>query len=136
MYANGWGVPQDYARAVAWYKKAAEQGDASAQFGLGFMYFNGWGVPQDYARAIAWYKKAAEQGDASAQFGLGLMYANGWGVPQDYAKAHMWLNLAAALGHESAMEARDFIAQEMAPGQIAGAQDAARACLARDYKGC
>src|SRR5277367_6141684 len=31
MYANGQGVPQDYAQAVVWYRKAAEQGDADAQ---------------------------------------------------------------------------------------------------------
>ena len=136
MYANGQGVPRDYAEAVAWYKKAAEQGHAVAQAGLGFMYADGQGVPQDYARAVAWYKKAAEQGDADAQTNLGVMYANGRGVPQDYARAHMWWNLAAALGYERAMEARDLIAKEMAPGQVASAQDAARACLARHYKGC
>ncbi len=30
MYANGQGVPQDYAEAARWYRMAAEQGDASA----------------------------------------------------------------------------------------------------------
>ena len=34
-YYNGQGVPQDYEQAVAWYRKAAEQGDADAQFSLG-----------------------------------------------------------------------------------------------------
>ena len=117
-------------------RERAEQGDAIAQFNLGVMYDNGRGVTQDYARAIAWYKKAAEQGNASAQFNLGLMYAKGRGVPQDYVRAHMWWNLAAALGDEDAMEFRDDIAKKMAPGQVASAQDAARVCLARDYKGC
>lgn len=28
MYHNGLGVPQDYAQAVAWYRKAAAQGFA------------------------------------------------------------------------------------------------------------
>ena len=32
MYANGEGVPEDDATAVMWYTKAAEQGDAEAQF--------------------------------------------------------------------------------------------------------
>jgi uncharacterized protein len=32
---------------MSWYKKAADQGDAPAQFNLGFMYSNGLGVPQD-----------------------------------------------------------------------------------------
>ena len=31
MYATGQGVPQDAAKAVNWYGKAARQGDSSAQ---------------------------------------------------------------------------------------------------------
>src|SRR6266849_2001584 len=31
MYANGWGVPRDEAESNRWYRRAAEQGDASAQ---------------------------------------------------------------------------------------------------------
>ncbi len=49
MYAKGEGEPQDYVQAVRRYRKAAEQGDASAQSNLGFMYDNGRGVPQDGA---------------------------------------------------------------------------------------
>ena len=30
LYYDGRGVPQDYARAAAWYRKAARQGDASS----------------------------------------------------------------------------------------------------------
>ena len=39
----------DYAEAVRWYRMAADQGLADAQFVLGFMYANGQGVPQDHA---------------------------------------------------------------------------------------
>lgn len=45
MYANGWGVPQDYAEAVRWYRLAAEQGYAFAQYNLGHIYSTGEGVP-------------------------------------------------------------------------------------------
>ena len=31
IYANGWGVPQDYNQALKWTKLAAEQGQAGAQ---------------------------------------------------------------------------------------------------------
>ena len=62
MYDKGQGVPQDYAEAVKWYRLAAEQGDADAQYNLGVMYDNGQGVPQDYAEAVKWYRLAAEQG--------------------------------------------------------------------------
>jgi TPR repeat protein len=37
MYRKGEGVPQDYAEAVRWYRKAAERGRASAQGAFGFM---------------------------------------------------------------------------------------------------
>lgn len=41
MYESGEEVQQDYAEALKWYRVAAEQGDANAQFNLGFMYNNG-----------------------------------------------------------------------------------------------
>ena len=95
-------MPQDYAEAVKWYRRAAEQGDAYAQNNLGFMYDNGHGVPQDYAEAVKWYRRAAEQGDAYAQHNLGFMYDEGHGVPQDYAEAVKWYRRAAEQGDASA----------------------------------
>ena len=56
MYENGQGVAQNYAEAVKWYRKAAEQGYAEAQFNLGVMYETGEGVAQDYAEALKWYR--------------------------------------------------------------------------------
>ena len=102
MYAEGYGVPQDYVEAGAWYRLAAEQGDAKAQFNLGVMYAEGYGVPQDAAEAVAWYRLAAEQGDPEAQTNLGGMYAEGRGVPQDAAEAVAWYRLAAERGDPDA----------------------------------
>jgi TPR repeat protein len=67
MYSKGQGVPQDNKTAVKWWKLAAEQGIADAQFNLGLMYSTGQGVPQDNKTAVKWWKLAAEQGDAEAQ---------------------------------------------------------------------
>ncbi len=61
MYGKGLGVPQDHAVAVQWYRKAAEQGVAKAEFNLGLMYDNGLGVKQDYAKGAKWYRKAASR---------------------------------------------------------------------------
>ena len=61
MYAKGRGVPQDDAEAAAWYRRAAEQGDADAQFGLGAMYAEGRGVPQDDPEAHTWLNLAASR---------------------------------------------------------------------------
>src|SRR4029078_5114409 len=58
--------------AAMWFRVAASQGDAVAQFYLGVMYNEGRGVPQDYAEAAKWYKLADEQGDALAQDNLCL----------------------------------------------------------------
>jgi TPR repeat protein len=57
MYAEGQGGQQDDTQAVAWYRKAAEQGDAVAQQSLGYMYAKGRGVPRDYGEAVRWYQK-------------------------------------------------------------------------------
>ena len=51
MYDTGVGVAQDAAEAVRWFRLAAEQGDALAQFDLGVMYATGGGVPQEDAAA-------------------------------------------------------------------------------------
>ena len=52
MYNNGEGVPEDDGQAAFWYRKAAEQGDAKAQYNLGVMYDNGRGVPEDDGQAV------------------------------------------------------------------------------------
>src|SRR5271155_2990514 len=54
VYDNGFGVPQDYAKAREWYEKGAAAGDAVAMRYLGFLYQNAHGVPQDYAKAREW----------------------------------------------------------------------------------
>ena len=92
----------DYETAHREFLKAAEQGDARAQYNLGVMYGKGEGVPQDYAEALRWYRQAAEQGDASAQFNLGVMYYRGEGVSRDYAEALRWWRQAAEQGHARA----------------------------------
>ena len=46
---------------------AAEQGEASAQFNLGYMYATGRGVAEDNTEAVRWYRLAAEQGHAGAR---------------------------------------------------------------------
>ena len=51
MYARGQGMRENYAKAVKWYRLAANQGFANAQTSLGFMHVNGQGVPQSFAEA-------------------------------------------------------------------------------------
>jgi len=90
-------VEVKYDRVEA-YEKAAEQGEATAQYILGKAYHFGRGVVQDYGKAAHWYKKAAEQDVAAAQNNFGLCYANGYGVTQDHEKAVDWYEKAAEQG--------------------------------------
>ena len=120
---------EDYKQAAAWYRKAADQGDALGQNNIGFMYQRGQGVPQDYSAALSWYRLAADQGHAHAQNNLGWMYFRGLGVPKDDVQAYMWFNLAVPAFPESEKEDRDhatnnrdMVAAKMTSGQIAQAQ--------------
>ena len=70
MYDEGRGVIKDDYEAVKWYRKAAEQGYASAQHNLGVCYANGEGVTQDDVEAVKWFRRAAEQGEAAAKEAL------------------------------------------------------------------
>jgi TPR repeat protein len=129
LYYEGKGVPQDYRLAKQWFEEAAKQGHAGAQVNLGTLYLHGEGAPQSDQMALFWFSQAAEQKEALAFAKLGLMYVQGRGVLQDYIQAHMWYNLSAAYGENRSAEARDALAKQMTPAQIAEAQR-----LAREWK--
>ena len=57
-------VPQTYGAAMRWYLRAAEDGNAQAQFLLAQRYERGVDGPADKARAAKWYARAAAQGHA------------------------------------------------------------------------
>ncbi len=98
----GQGVPQDFAEAAKWYRKAADQGNAHAQNILGHMYTSGRGVRKDLAEAVKWYRLAADQGDEEAQHLLGFLYSLSAGVPVDEAEAAKWYRKAADQGDAGA----------------------------------
>jgi len=81
----------------------AKQGDARAQYRLGWIYRGNKDIPndvaQDYAESVKWYRKAAVQGHASAQTWLGVMYSLGFGVNRDYKAAAKWYRKAADQGN-------------------------------------
>ena len=53
---------QKFESAVQYYTRAAELGNAEAQYKLGCCYETGTGVEQDLNEAEFWFRKAAEQG--------------------------------------------------------------------------
>jgi TPR repeat protein len=120
-YAFGDGVAKDQVEAVKWFRKAAEQNYAPAQFKLGLSYTNRDGVA-DQVEAVKWLRKAAEQNYAEAQFNLSVCYDNGEGVAEDYVEAYKWRRLAATQGDEDAKKAMTALENKMTPEQIAEGQ--------------
>jgi TPR repeat protein len=58
---------KDWSQALAWYRIAAEDGDATAQYYVGLIYSEGLGVPKDSEVAFQWFQVAANGGSAPAQ---------------------------------------------------------------------
>ncbi|AEK57236.1 tetratricopeptide repeat protein [Acidithiobacillus caldus] len=122
--ALGEGVPQDYALAAQWFRKAAEHGYGKAEYNLGMQYYFGQGVPQDYAQAAYWWERAANQNISAAQYNLGNLYFMGQGVARDYQKASYWWQKAAANGNADATRNLAVLARMepavLHPGPVAG----------------
>lgn len=60
MYANGVGVDQNNDTAKQYFQGAADAGNPSGQFGLGYMYLTGQSVEQDHRTAFKLFQHASE----------------------------------------------------------------------------
>jgi uncharacterized protein len=129
FFSGTLGVAKNKAEAVKWYRKAAEQNVADAQYNLGVCYANGQGVTEDDAESVKWFRKAAEQNLADAQYNLGVCYDSGEGVAKDEVEAYKWWLLAAGQGNDDAKHNMTIVENKMTREQIAEGQR-----LARDFK--
>ncbi|MBI1215552.1 MAG: hypothetical protein GC185_07015 [Alphaproteobacteria bacterium] len=98
IYAAGKLVPQDYARAATWFKRAAQMGVANADYNLGVMSQQGLGMAKDPQQAVGWYEKAAKQGHPEALYNLGIIYTKGIGAPVDMPRGVAYFKRAANAG--------------------------------------
>lgn len=57
---------ENYGEAAAILTPLAEQGDANAQYALGYLYHNGLGVPRNYKLALQWMTAASAKGNQKA----------------------------------------------------------------------
>jgi len=96
---------QNYGKAFACYKKAAELNDPRAMVGVGNCYENALGTDEDAGAAFHWYQRAAALNNSAAMTNLGVLYEKGRGVPLDYAQAMAWYQKAVALNNPAAMNA-------------------------------
>lgn len=130
IYRLGRGVPVDEEKAIAWYRRAADVGDAEAQAELASIYWNrgngeeafvwakkasvqGNGTAQSIlglyylkeeneSLGVEYLKKSAEQGEPFAQWRLGVHYYNEGDSPATAGEAVRWFSLAAESGFPDA----------------------------------
>lgn len=87
---------ENYTEALTCFQKAAEAGNAEAEYNIANFYADGIGVAEDIEMAAEWLKKAAEKDYPEAQNALAAMYYRGIGLPQDFEKAAKWAKKAAS----------------------------------------
>jgi len=84
-----------------WFEKAADAGNAEAQYNLGYLYlyhqYENFGSKDAYAL----FEKSANQGNAEAQYQLGSRYFFS-GPEQNESQAMLWYQKAAEGGHPEA----------------------------------
>ena len=91
--------------------RLAEQGDADAQYQLGW-YFESHPEP-DLNQAIHWFEQASLQGHATAQWRLGLLFFHGQGLPSNKVQSFIVLKMASINGEEQAIDDADRVAESM-----------------------
>ena len=107
----GSGGQQNYAQALQLYLRAAELGDAEAQYISGGMLFKGMGAPQDITKAFRLLHQAAINGKSSPESEqlIGQAFLLGSGVPKNYAEAIRWYGQAAENGNSEAQNELGFL---------------------------
>ena len=110
-YANGWGVKQDYAKAVFWLEKSVAGGREEAKGHLAEARSKAREKGVNTATTTSTktssgkyekYIDAANQGDSVAQNAIGICYETGDGVEKSYEEAARWYRKAADKGYSFA----------------------------------
>lgn len=86
---------KNYAEAIKWYLKAAEQNNVKSFHNLSIKYYLGQGVEKDEKKAFDYAFKAANLGHIDAEYNLGIFYYRGIGVAADRNEGIKWIKKAA-----------------------------------------
>ncbi len=141
LFEQGLGGKRDEARAVAYYRQAAEKNDPDALLALGRLGLEGKGHI-DAAEAQAFLSRAAESGRGDAASMLGVALLNGRFGRRDVAGAVKWLKRGADAGDADAAYALavleidgDGVPADMAAGlrHLKQAADKNHAAAMADY---
>ena len=104
IHYYGQGVPQNYNKAMEFFKAASSKKSISdSKFNVASMYARGEGVSKNYKEAIRWHESAIESGSLKSLIALGTYYYFGKGeISQDHKKAFQYFELAAQQGNSDA----------------------------------
>lgn len=119
LYDTGHGERQDFAKALAWYRRAAEAGNARAMFNVGAMYDNGRGTAVNRSEAVRWYAMSAARGEGRAAYAVATIYRDGDGVPRNTTAAIKFFKIAAAAGIGAARTNLASLGRAASPGAVA-----------------
>ena len=85
------GLPADGFKAVEWYQRSHEAGDATGTAGLGWCYLTGLGVKASATVGLMLLSEAGSRGSKWACFNLGRFFSSGrYGLPVDRMQARRW----------------------------------------------
>ncbi len=102
LYLQGRLVPEDVPTAIAWFRQAAETGDARVEERLGNLIAGPRIDENDFELALRYSQSAADKGRIGAAVTVGQAYATGLIRPRDLDQARHYLGLASAAGSRDA----------------------------------
>ena len=108
FYSQGKLVEQDSAKALGYFREAAEKGHQGAQLLSGFLFYHGTGTANglpDYRQAAKWLSISAGNGDPMGQFLWAALLYRGLSVDKDIDMAVAWYRKAASANHRMAQSA-------------------------------
>ena len=110
-------VPQDYAKAMDYYEKAAESSELKDDWALnnlGYCHYYGRAGKVDYKKAYSCFAMSAMYGNPNAMYKLGDMYYDGKYVGKDVDASFYWYSLAREQKSDSDTDYRGFLAASIA----------------------
>lgn len=102
-YERGYGVEKDNGQAIAWYRKASDEGYPLAVYRLGTMYERGLGVPKDTVQALAYYELAADHIDQRENLYAKIVSLYEAGPIRDDKKLLHYYHKAGSVGDKHSM---------------------------------
>lgn len=109
IYEYGIGVPQDFPKAVTYYRRAAEQRYIESMYHLALMYVYGRGTDPQMIKGLSLFEAGCEANHAPSCHYMGIMKTYGYGTPVDYHEAMLWFEKSSSFDdHRISKESAEY----------------------------